>query len=138
MTVNISYANWFQRKISDSFQACKWSKTVSRLYIALTFLAFFITIYLPQDLVAQEIPSDLRTQTIPLETSDLISDQVSGQISGQISEVTITQEEYLKKIQIFRIGTGGIAGTYYPIGGMIAQAISSPPLNSPDLVTGTN
>ncbi|WP_376984690.1 TAXI family TRAP transporter solute-binding subunit [Bosea sp. R86505] len=27
----------------------------------------------------------------------------------------------------FRIGTGGTAGTYYPIGGLIANAISSPP-----------
>ncbi|WP_199260567.1 TAXI family TRAP transporter solute-binding subunit [Paracoccus binzhouensis] len=27
----------------------------------------------------------------------------------------------------FRIGTGGTAGTYYPIGGLIAAAISSPP-----------
>lgn len=28
--------------------------------------------------------------------------------------------------QFFRIGTGGTAGTYYPIGGMIANAISQP------------
>src|SRR5690606_25412120 len=27
----------------------------------------------------------------------------------------------------FRIGTGGTAGTYYPIGGLIANAISNPP-----------
>lgn len=27
----------------------------------------------------------------------------------------------------FRIGTGGTAGTYYPVGGMIANAISDPP-----------
>ena len=27
----------------------------------------------------------------------------------------------------FRIGTGGVAGTYYPIGGMIGYAISNPP-----------
>lgn len=30
-------------------------------------------------------------------------------------------------IQFFRIGTGGTAGTYYPIGGLIANAISNPP-----------
>jgi TRAP transporter TAXI family solute receptor len=30
-------------------------------------------------------------------------------------------------IKFFRIGTGGTAGTYYPIGGMIANAISNPP-----------
>jgi TRAP transporter TAXI family solute receptor len=29
--------------------------------------------------------------------------------------------------KFFRIGTGGTAGTYYPIGGMIANAISNPP-----------
>ena len=28
--------------------------------------------------------------------------------------------------QFFRIGTGGTAGTYYPVGGMIANAISVP------------
>lgn len=30
-------------------------------------------------------------------------------------------------MQLFRIGTGGIAGTYYPIGGLIAAIISQPP-----------
>ncbi len=29
--------------------------------------------------------------------------------------------------RFFRIGTGGVSGTYYPIGGMIAHAISNPP-----------
>jgi uncharacterized protein len=28
--------------------------------------------------------------------------------------------------QFFRIGTGGMAGTYYPVGGMIANAVSQP------------
>lgn len=32
-----------------------------------------------------------------------------------------------QELQFFRIGTGGTAGTYYPIGGLIANAISSPP-----------
>ena len=30
-------------------------------------------------------------------------------------------------IKFFRIGTGGTAGTYYPIGGLLANAISNPP-----------
>ena len=30
-------------------------------------------------------------------------------------------------ITFFRIGTGGTAGTYFPIGGLIANAISNPP-----------
>src|SRR5690625_2672736 len=33
--------------------------------------------------------------------------------------------------QFFRIGTGGTAGTYYPIGGMIANAISAAPGSRP-------
>ncbi|TDH36275.1 TAXI family TRAP transporter solute-binding subunit [Pseudohoeflea suaedae] len=34
-------------------------------------------------------------------------------------------------IQFFRIGTGGTAGTYYPIGGLLANAISNPPGSRP-------
>jgi len=30
-------------------------------------------------------------------------------------------------VKFFRIGTGGTAGTYYPIGGLLANAISNPP-----------
>jgi len=30
-------------------------------------------------------------------------------------------------MRLFRIGTGGISGTYYPIGGMIGSAVSNPP-----------
>lgn len=36
-----------------------------------------------------------------------------------------------EEMQFFRIGTGGVAGTYYPIGGMIAHAISNPPGDRP-------
>ncbi len=36
-----------------------------------------------------------------------------------------------EELRIFRIGTGGIAGTYYPIGGMIAHAVSNPPGDRP-------
>lgn len=36
-----------------------------------------------------------------------------------------------QEIRFFRIGTGGVAGTYYPIGGMIAHAISNPPGSRP-------
>lgn len=31
------------------------------------------------------------------------------------------------ELRIFRIGTGGVSGTYYPIGGIIGTAISNPP-----------
>ena len=30
-------------------------------------------------------------------------------------------------MKFFRIGTGGAGGTYFPIGGIIANAISNPP-----------
>ena len=32
-----------------------------------------------------------------------------------------------QEMSFFRIGTGGTAGTYYPIGGLLANAISAPP-----------
>ncbi len=34
---------------------------------------------------------------------------------------------HAEEMQFFRIGTGGVAGTYYPIGGLIADIISNPP-----------
>ena len=34
-------------------------------------------------------------------------------------------------VRFFRIGTGGVAGTYYPIGGLIASTISHPPGSRP-------
>lgn len=34
-------------------------------------------------------------------------------------------------INFFRIATGGVGGTYYPVGGLIAQAISNPPGSRP-------
>ncbi|MFQ5784360.1 MAG: C4-dicarboxylate ABC transporter substrate-binding protein, partial [Alphaproteobacteria bacterium] len=34
-------------------------------------------------------------------------------------------------MRFFRIGTGGTAGTYYPVGGLIANAISNPPGSRP-------
>lgn len=41
---------------------------------------------------------------------------------GMLAQGSVAQE-----MQFFRIGTGGTAGTYYPIGGLIANAISNPP-----------
>lgn len=37
------------------------------------------------------------------------------------------QAAHAQEMSFFRIGTGGTAGTYYPIGGLIANAISNPP-----------
>jgi TRAP transporter TAXI family solute receptor len=32
-----------------------------------------------------------------------------------------------QEMRFFRIGTGGVAGTYYPVGGLVADIISNPP-----------
>src|SRR6187549_51356 len=47
---------------------------------------------------------------------------VSVALTAVVVGATIAQD-----IKFFRIGTGGTAGTYYPIGGLIANAISNPP-----------
>ncbi|MCA1777680.1 MAG: TAXI family TRAP transporter solute-binding subunit [Loktanella sp.] len=44
---------------------------------------------------------------------------IAGSFAGSVAQA--------QDMQFFRIGTGGTAGTYYPIGGLIANAISSPP-----------
>ncbi len=38
---------------------------------------------------------------------------------------------YAQDMKFWRIGTGGAGGTYYPIGGLIANAISNPPGSRP-------
>ncbi len=43
-------------------------------------------------------------------------------IVASVGSTALAQE-----MAFFRIGTGGTAGTYYPIGGLIANAISNPP-----------
>lgn len=38
---------------------------------------------------------------------------------------------FSQEMQLFRIGTGGVGGTYYPVGSLIARAISHPPESAP-------
>src|SRR3954464_15938291 len=40
--------------------------------------------------------------------------------------------------RFFRIGTGGTGGTYYPVGGMIANAISTPTINVSAVATNSS
>jgi uncharacterized protein len=50
-----------------------------------------------------------------------------GVIGGSVlPTATLAQD-----IKFFRIGTGGTAGTYYPVGGLIANAISNAPGSRP-------
>ncbi|MDH3634811.1 MAG: TAXI family TRAP transporter solute-binding subunit [Gammaproteobacteria bacterium] len=51
-----------------------------------------------------------------------------GLVLFVISTIFPTQADDL---QFFRIGTGGVGGTYYPIGGIIASAVSNPPGSRP-------
>lgn len=44
-----------------------------------------------------------------------------------VALAAVTTAAVAQSPQFFRIGTGGTAGTYFPVGGMIANAISSPP-----------
>tara|TARA_E500000318_G_scaffold44477_1_gene42057 strand:+ start:700 stop:1704 length:1005 start_codon:yes stop_codon:yes gene_type:complete len=43
----------------------------------------------------------------------------------------IIAPSYAQDMKFWRIGTGGAGGTYYPIGGLIANAISNPPGSRP-------
>ena len=49
-------------------------------------------------------------------------------IAGLVAGFAVAEAQ---QMQFFRIGTGGTAGTYYPIGGIIANAISNPPGSRP-------
>ena len=46
---------------------------------------------------------------------------------GGIGAALLGSRASAQDITFFRIGTGGTAGTYFPIGGLIANAISNPP-----------
>jgi len=51
---------------------------------------------------------------------------VSSLAVGFVVALTLSAAQ-AQSPNFFRIGTGGTAGTYYPIGGLIANAISNPP-----------
>jgi TRAP transporter TAXI family solute receptor len=50
---------------------------------------------------------------------------LAGVLAGTLALVGLSAAA--QEMQFFRIGTGGVSGTYYPIGGLIADIISSPP-----------
>ena len=53
----------------------------------------------------------------------------SKRILGLATAIALTAGSFAsaQEMSFFRIGTGGTAGTYYPIGGLLANAISAPP-----------
>jgi len=43
----------------------------------------------------------------------------------------VSAQDQAGDMRLFRIGTGGVGGTYYPVGGLIARVISQPPSSIP-------
>nr|WP_237763575.1 TAXI family TRAP transporter solute-binding subunit [Falsirhodobacter sp. alg1] len=48
-------------------------------------------------------------------------------VAVAVAAAVLTTGAIAQNMSFFRIGTGGTAGTYYPIGGLIANALSNPP-----------
>jgi TRAP transporter TAXI family solute receptor len=48
-------------------------------------------------------------------------------LAGGLGATMLAPAAGAQDVTFFRIGTGGTAGTYFPIGGLIANAISNPP-----------
>ncbi len=48
-------------------------------------------------------------------------------VLAALAAIAMSLTAQAQELKFFRIGTGGIAGTYYPIGGLIADIISNPP-----------
>jgi uncharacterized protein len=46
-------------------------------------------------------------------------------LAGSVAGLALASSGAVAQQQFFRIGTGGTAGTYYPVGGMVANAVSS-------------
>ncbi|MEZ5823927.1 MAG: TAXI family TRAP transporter solute-binding subunit [Geminicoccaceae bacterium] len=51
----------------------------------------------------------------------------TASIAFLLMMVIVGDRACAQDVRIFRIGTGGVAGTYFPIGGLLADAISNPP-----------
>ena len=55
----------------------------------------------------------------------MLSKQIAGIAAATL--IALAGAASAQNMAFFRIGTGGTAGTYYPIGGLLANAISAPP-----------
>ncbi len=52
-------------------------------------------------------------------------------VAAAAALLVLAGASHAQEMKFFRIGTGGAGGTYYPIGGLIANAISNPPGSRP-------
>ena len=55
----------------------------------------------------------------------MLSKKIAGIAAATL--IALAGAASAQDMAFFRIGTGGTAGTYYPIGGLLANAISAPP-----------
>ena len=64
-----------------------------------------------------------------------ISRREALKYAALLGTVAATGGPALAQVKFFRIGTGGTGGTYYPVGGLIANAISTSALNASAVAT---
>ena len=64
-----------------------------------------------------------------------LSRRAALQGASALTALAATAPAALAEAKFFRIGTGGTGGTYFPIGGLIANAISSDALNASAVAT---
>jgi TRAP transporter TAXI family solute receptor len=64
-----------------------------------------------------------------------ISRREALKYAAALGTLAATGGPALAQVQFFRIGTGGTGGTYYPVGGLIANAISNDKLNASAVAT---
>ncbi|MEX2648962.1 MAG: TAXI family TRAP transporter solute-binding subunit [Alphaproteobacteria bacterium] len=57
--------------------------------------------------------------------------RILAQLAAAAGTTGVARPSSAQDIRFFRIGTGGPTGTYFPIGGIIANAISNPPGSRP-------
>jgi len=64
-----------------------------------------------------------------------ISRREALKYAAALGTLAATGGPALAQVKFFRIGTGGTGGTYYPVGGLIANAISNDKLNASAVAT---
>lgn len=70
----------------------------------------------------------VRSSRVP---TGLVGKVLAGLFAGALVFTSAWALGAAEDMRFFRIGTGGTAGTYYPIAGLIANAISNPPGSRP-------
>jgi TRAP transporter TAXI family solute receptor len=72
-----------------------------------------------------------RRQLLHLAGAASVGVASAGGIAAWAGHAVAQQPSVAPEMRFFRIGTGGLGGVYYPVGGMLALAISNPPGSRP-------